>query len=70
MKDYILKFELDPDEQLSRECPICLVKFEHNAVVIGLECSSVHIYHSHCMEKMMDNQQTNCAICRNKINPS
>ena len=67
MQDYTENLELNLDEQLQRECPICLIKFENNAMVIGLKCSKLHIYHRHCLEKMMNSRNNNCAFCRIKI---
>ena len=52
MENYIKKFELDNEEKY--ECPICLLEFENDTKVIGLKCSKLHIYHSECLEKMLD----------------
>lgn len=63
LQDYIKKFEPNCKDQSQLECPICLIKFKNKTMVIGLQCSTLHIYHRHCLAKMLSSGEDNCAIC-------
>lgn len=54
-----------PDEV--RECPICLTDFDHFDQVLGLKCSSLHIYHKECLKNMIRGGETKCSLCRANI---
>jgi hypothetical protein len=59
---YMSKHKIELKE--IRECPICLLEFESNDQVQGLQCSKMHIYHKECLKNMVNNGERKCAMCR------
>lgn len=50
----------------ARDCPICLMEFVDEDVVIMLDCSAKHCYHELCLKEYMNspNFKNECALCR------
>ena len=37
----------------AKTCSICLDDFKDDQLVVQLECSKFHIFHEHCMKKLL-----------------
>lgn len=51
-------------EEDKRECPVCLLEFEDDDKVQGLQCSNLHIYHKDCLDDVIGMGDDKCSLCR------
>eukprot|EP00252_Welwitschia_mirabilis_P024955 TRINITY_DN7628_c0_g1_i1.p1 TRINITY_DN7628_c0_g1~~TRINITY_DN7628_c0_g1_i1.p1 ORF type:complete len:193 (-),score=14.59 TRINITY_DN7628_c0_g1_i1:400-978(-) len=50
------------------ECAVCISKFEEGDEIRRLPCG--HFFHSGCLDKWLDHQQTTCPLCRASVVPA
>lgn len=53
-------------EMKDKNCLICLENFNNDEFVTLLKCK--HIFHTKCIGKWIDRDQTTCPLCRGNIN--
>lgn len=53
-------------DDVSNECPICLLKFVDQEDVRRLPC--FHLFHTECVDKWLLDQKEVCPNCRMNIN--
>mmetsp|Transcript_5579 Transcript_5579/g.9589 ORF Transcript_5579/g.9589 Transcript_5579/m.9589 type:complete len:81 (+) Transcript_5579:932-1174(+) len=52
------------------ECAICLETFNEKIEVVQLKCSKFHIFHFHCIENMLMQENVfnhRCPLCRQLV---
>ena len=56
----------------SKDCALCLNKYQYGAEISQLQCNKFHIYHYHCLKQYMDSRfipevDKKCIICQSEI---
>ena len=63
--DYVKESNNLQSNLQSDTCPICLQSYSNTDFVSILGCS--HTFHSTCIERWLQTQKSNCALCRQSI---
>ena len=64
-KSFVMSHQKSADELKSKRCPICKVYFRKTDIVIYLNCSDYHVYHTNCLDNYLngDEKEKKCFYC-------